>query len=80
MNWHPAQDLGSLIIGLDTDADFSPYLSRLIYNLQLERGQLELSLSTKVLEYKVLKMQFQRSSQVPPKKLLWLPQTLTGSH
>lgn len=27
MNWHPAQDLGSLIIGLDTDADFSPYLS-----------------------------------------------------
>lgn len=27
MNWHPAQDLGSLIIGLDTGADFSPYIS-----------------------------------------------------
>lgn len=26
MDWHPAQDLGSLIIGLDADADFFPYL------------------------------------------------------
>ncbi|KUM57310.1 hypothetical protein ACN42_g9878 [Penicillium freii] len=40
MNWHPAQDLGSLIIGLDADTDFFPYLSRMLYSLQRERGQL----------------------------------------
>lgn len=27
MNWHPAQDLGSLVIGLHADADLFPYIS-----------------------------------------------------
>lgn len=53
---------------------------RLIHNLQRERGQLEMSLLTKVSKHKMLKMQLQLSSQALPEKLLWLPPTLIGSH
>lgn len=78
MNWHPAQDLGSLIIGLDADADFFPYLSP--HDIQSTARVRPTRIVVVDQSVETQRVENETPSIKPGLLLLWLPPALTGSH